>query len=126
MSNRIADKTFVLQPLDAITAKANTSGIVVTSSLSDDDLNAAAAAATGKDVAFVFITADSGEAGNIVEWNDGGNENIQFYDLYDLTHFRLDRNDLNAWHNGNALVQKVASVNKNTVSLCHSPIYLEG
>jgi beta-glucosidase len=74
----------------------------------------------------VFITADSGEAGNIVEWNDGGNENIRFYDLYDLTHFRLDRNDLNAWHNGNALVQKVASVNKNTVNLCHSPIYLEG
>ena len=33
---------------------------MVSSSLSDTDLQAAAQAATGKDIAFVFITADSG------------------------------------------------------------------
>ena len=52
------------------------------SSLSDSDLDAAARTASAKDVAFVFVTADSGEDGYIVEFNDG------------------DRNDLQAWHGG--------------------------
>ena len=46
--------------MDAITARAKNDGTTVSSSLSDTDLNAAAQAASGKDVAFVFITADSG------------------------------------------------------------------
>lgn len=50
----------LLQPVDAITARAKTDGTTVTSSLSDTDLNGAAQTAAGKDVAFVFITADSG------------------------------------------------------------------
>ncbi|KAG5644099.1 hypothetical protein DXG03_009118 [Asterophora parasitica] len=66
----------------AIAAKANTTGTIVSSSLSDTDLNAAAAAAAGKDVAIVFITADSGEAYLTVEGHEG------------------DRNDLKAWHGG--------------------------
>lgn len=45
-------------------------------------MNAAVKTAQGKDVAFVFLTADSGEDGYIVELNIG------------------DRNDLNAWHGG--------------------------
>ena len=49
-----------MQPVDAITARAKADGTTVSSSLSDTDLNAAAQAASGKDVAFVFITADSG------------------------------------------------------------------
>ena len=68
--------------MDAITARAKTDGTTVTSSLSDSDLNAAAAAAAGKDIALVFITADSGEGYITVEGNAG------------------DRNDLQAWHNG--------------------------
>ena len=52
------------QPLDAITARASTDGTTVSSSLSDTDLSTAARTATGKDVAFVFITADSGYAAN--------------------------------------------------------------
>ena len=52
------------------------------SSLSDSDLDAAATTAAGKDVAMVFITADSGEGYITVEGNEG------------------DRNDLNAWHGG--------------------------
>ena len=54
------------QPLDAITARAKTDGTTVSSSLSDTDLTSAAQTATGKDVAFVFITADSGYVGPIV------------------------------------------------------------
>lgn len=92
-----ANFPYLVAPLDAITAKANATGATVASSLSDSDMTAAANTASGKDIAFVFITADSGEGGNIVEFNNG------------------DRNDLNAWHNGNALVQKVASVNPNTI-----------
>ena len=70
------------QPIDAITNRSKTDGTVVTSSLSDSDLKAAAAAAQGKSVAFVFITADSGEGAYTVEGNVG------------------DRNDLFAWHGG--------------------------
>ncbi|KAG6861217.1 hypothetical protein C0995_002566 [Termitomyces sp. Mi166 len=97
------------QPLDAITAKANAAGATVSSSLSDTDLNAAANVASGKDVALVFITADSGEGYLTVEGNAG------------------DRNDLKAWHGGDALVAKVASANSNTVIIVNSvgPILME-
>lgn len=37
----------------------------MSSSLSDTDLAAAAAVASGKDLALVFITADSGESANV-------------------------------------------------------------
>lgn len=53
--------------MDAITARAAEDGTTVSSSLSDTDLAAAAAVASGKDVALVFITADSGEGGGLVE-----------------------------------------------------------
>ncbi|KAJ3736982.1 beta-glucosidase [Lentinula guzmanii] len=100
---------YLIAPIDAITARASTEGTVVSSSSSDTDLNAAAAAATGKDVAFVFITADSGEGYLTVEGNEG------------------DRNDLSAWHSGDALVLQVASVNPNTVVVVNSvgPIIME-
>lgn len=71
-----------MQPLDALTNRSAVDGTNITSSLSDDDTTAAAKMAAGKDVAFVFITADSGEEVEIVEFNFG------------------DRNNLNAWHNG--------------------------
>ncbi|KAG6911800.1 hypothetical protein DXG01_000047 [Tephrocybe rancida] len=89
-----------IQPLDAITAKASAAGTTVSSSLSDTDLNAASSAASGKDVAIVFITGLSvpqcvtGAAG--------------------------DRNNLQAWHGGDALVAKVASVNANTIVVVNS------
>lgn len=44
-----------------------------------------------------IATADSGEDSYTVEGNEG------------------DRNDLLAWHDGDALVEAVASVNNNTV-----------
>ncbi|TBU49701.1 beta-glucosidase [Dichomitus squalens] len=103
------DFPYLIAPIDAITARAKTNGSVVSSSLSDTDLNAAAQAASGKDVAFVFITADSGEGYLTVEGNAG------------------DRNDLSAWHSGDALVEQVASVNNNTIVVVNSvgPIIVE-
>ncbi|KAF9457106.1 beta-glucosidase [Collybia nuda] len=103
-----ADYPYLITPLAAITAKAG-SGATISSSLSDTDLNAAAKAASGKDVALVFITADSGEGYITVEGHAG------------------DRNDLQAWHGGDALVAKVASVNSRTVVVVNSvgPINME-
>jgi hypothetical protein len=49
------------QPLDAFTSRSNSSGISIEHSLSDSDLDAAKSTAIGKDVAFVFISSDSGE-----------------------------------------------------------------
>jgi beta-glucosidase len=56
-------------------------GTRVFSSLNDRDLRAAARTAAGKDVAFVFITADSGET-------------------YIVEGHAADRNNLLAWHGG--------------------------
>ncbi|KDR85197.1 hypothetical protein GALMADRAFT_218281 [Galerina marginata CBS 339.88] len=104
-----ADFPYLISPLDAITTKASADKSTVSSSTSDSDLNAAATVATGKSVALVFITADSGEGYLTVEGNAG------------------DRNNLQAWHNGDALVAKVASVNANTIVVVNSvgPIIME-
>ncbi|TDL28550.1 beta-glucosidase [Rickenella mellea] len=104
-----ANYPYLITPLSAITTRAGADGSVVSSSLSDSNLNAAATTATGKDVALVFITADSGEGYITVEGNAG------------------DRNNLNAWHGGDALVAAVAAVNKNTIVVVNTvgPIIVE-
>jgi beta-glucosidase len=66
-----AEFPYLVDPLSAITTRANSDGTSVTSSLSDSDLAAAAAAASGKDVAMVFINSDSGEGYITVEGNAG-------------------------------------------------------
>ncbi|KAH6607020.1 glycoside hydrolase family 3 [Trichoderma cornu-damae] len=92
---------YFVAPYDAINVRATSQGGRVT--LSDtDNTSSGASAASGKDVAIVFITADSGEGYITVEGNPG------------------DRNDLNAWHNGNDLVQAVAGSNSNVVVVVHS------
>ncbi|KAJ7078551.1 glycoside hydrolase family 3 protein [Mycena belliarum] len=103
-----ADFPYLIAPVDAITARAAQDGTQVSSSLTDTNLAAAAAASAGKDVALVFVTADSGEIAN-VEGN------------------RADRNDLQAWHGGDALVQQVAKVNAHTIVVVNSvgPIVME-
>ncbi|KAL4243219.1 glycosyl hydrolase 3 family protein [Abortiporus biennis] len=103
------DFPYLIAPVDAISARAKADNTAVSISLSDTDLNGAANAAAGKDAALVFLTADGGEGYITVEGAAG------------------DRNDLNAWHNGDALVQKVASVNKNTIVVVNSvgPITVE-
>ncbi|KAJ7173243.1 beta-glucosidase [Mycena filopes] len=104
-----ANFPYLISPLDAIKSRSASDGTVVSSSTSDTDLTGAKTAATGKDVAFVFITADSGEGYITVEGNAG------------------DRNSLSAWHNGDALVAAVAAANKNTVVVVNAvgPINME-
>ncbi|KAH7104209.1 glycoside hydrolase superfamily [Auriculariales sp. MPI-PUGE-AT-0066] len=92
-----ADYPYLIDPLSAIRTRASQDSTTVTTSTSDTDTNAAKTAATGKDVAIVFITADSGEGYITVEGNAG------------------DRNNLDPWHSGNALVAAVAAANKNTI-----------
>ncbi|KAG6868330.1 hypothetical protein C0993_004939 [Termitomyces sp. T159_Od127] len=60
------------QPLDAITAKAKATGTIISSSLSDTDLNAAADVASGKEAAIVFITGSSsaGSCFNIFSYSN--------------------------------------------------------
>lgn len=92
-------------PADAIKERA--SGAEVTLS-GTDETGAGASAAQGKDVAIVFITADSGEGYISVEGNDG------------------DRQNLDPWHGGNDLVKAVAAASDNVVVVVHSvgPIIL--
>ncbi|KAI0824217.1 beta-glucosidase [Trametes gibbosa] len=99
----------LVAPLDAISARAKADKTSVSTWTFSDDANLSANAAKGKQAALVFITADSGEASYTVEGNAG------------------DRNDLQAWHNGDAIVQKVASVNNNTIVVVNSvgPIIMD-
>ncbi|KAF8649775.1 hypothetical protein AX16_005541 [Volvariella volvacea WC 439] len=103
------DFPYLITPDEAIRTRASSDGTTVTSSLNDNDLNAAASAAAGKDAALVFVTSDSGEAYITVEGHAG------------------DRNHLSAWHNGDNLVQRVASVNSRTIVVVNSvgPIIME-
>ncbi|THH31988.1 hypothetical protein EUX98_g2192 [Antrodiella citrinella] len=104
-----ADFPYLIAPVDAISTRATSEGSEVSSSLSDSDLDAAVQTVTGKSVAFVFVTADSGELGTPVDGNDG------------------DRNDLQAWYDGDALINAVAAVNPNTVVVVNTvgPIIVE-
>ncbi|PFH53038.1 glycoside hydrolase family 3 protein [Amanita thiersii Skay4041] len=93
---------FVVPPIDSITSFFGSS-VSVTTSLSND-LSAGPAAAKGKDVAFVFVNAMSGELG-----------------LYDTVVGNMgDRNDLDLWFKGGSLVENVAAVCNNTIVVIHS------
>ncbi|RDX56004.1 beta-glucosidase [Lentinus brumalis] len=100
---------YLVAPQDAITTRAKAEGTTVSSWTLSDDVDISAGQAKGKSVALVFITADSGEAQYTVEGNQG------------------DRNNLQAWHNGDAMVEKVASVNNNTIVIVNSvgPIIMD-
>lgn len=102
------DLTYLVAPHDAIKARADKDGIQVSHSPSDDG-GAGAQAAQGADIAFVFVTSDSGEGYIEVDGHGG------------------DRNHLDPWHDGNRLVQQVAAANPNTIVVVHSvgPILLE-
>ncbi|KAF8646427.1 hypothetical protein AX16_007220 [Volvariella volvacea WC 439] len=103
---------FIVPPIDAITTHVRQNGAqgaAIQSSLSND-LNEGERVARGKDVAFVFVNAMSGELGfySIVVGNMG------------------DRNDLNLWWRGGSLVERVAAVCNNTIVVVHSvgPVYI--
>ncbi|KAI0127240.1 glycoside hydrolase family 3 protein [Xylariales sp. AK1849] len=99
---------YFVAPADAIKTQAATDGTTITSSTTDST-SGVASVVTGATAAIVFITADSGEGYITVENNAG------------------DRNNLDPWHSGNALVQAVAAANENVIVVVHSvgPVILE-
>ncbi|KAL5337215.1 putative beta-glucosidase L [Aspergillus crustosus] len=103
-----AEYPYLVAPLSAIEEKLAESGTTIVTSTTDDAA-AGAEAAAAAETAIVFITSDSGE-GYITVENHAG-----------------DRNHLDPWHNGNALVQAVAQTNTPTIVVVHSvgPIILE-
>jgi len=92
---------YLVAPSDAITTRAQQDGTKVNTYLRDD-AGGASSAASGADVAFVFITSDSGEDYITVNGNEG------------------DRNNLDPWDDGNALVAAVAGSNNNVVVVINS------
>ena len=97
---------YLSAPADAIKSRASGASVTVSGS---DNAQQGAQAARGADVAIVCITSDSGEG------------------YIDTEGVYGDRNNLDPWHNGNQLVQQVASANPNTIVVVHStgPILLE-
>ncbi|KAL0960382.1 hypothetical protein HGRIS_005423 [Hohenbuehelia grisea] len=93
---------FVVPPIDAITAVVGDSALI-SQSLSNK-LDDGVAAARGKDLAFVFVNANSGELGayTVVDGN------------------MADRNNLDLWFKGGSLVERVAAVCNNTIVVVHS------
>ena len=88
--------------MDGIKTYADKSGISLSTLLSDNDFYNAQKTASEADLAMVFVTADSGEGYLTIEGNYG------------------DRNDLKLWHNGDQLIQAVASAQK-TIVVINSP-----
>lgn len=104
-----ADFPYLIDLLQAISLPARHDHTSLSWWFNDFDLEGAALTATGVEVAMVGINSDSGEQYITVEGNQG------------------DRNNLTAWHGGEALVKAVAAVNNNTVVVIHSvgPMILE-
>ncbi|KAL4912659.1 glycoside hydrolase superfamily [Aspergillus aurantiobrunneus] len=103
-----AEYPYLVAPLDAIQEKLAEAGTTIVTSTTDDAA-AGAEAAAAAETAIVFITSDSGEGYITVQDHAG------------------DRNHLDPWHEGNALVQAVAQTNTPTIVVAHSvgPIVLE-
>ncbi|KAF7342570.1 Glycoside hydrolase family 3 protein [Mycena sanguinolenta] len=106
-----ADFPYLVDPLSAITAHVQSIDptVAIESVLSDSDLKRTSATAARADTCLVFVSADSGEGYITVENNAG------------------DRNDLNLWHGGDALVAATAAVCADTVVVLHvvGPVLME-
>ncbi|KAH9010571.1 glycoside hydrolase family 3 protein [Lactarius pseudohatsudake] len=96
-------------PYEALQARARKDHTSFSWIFDDFDLVGAGTAAIQQDAAIVFLLSDSGEAYITVDGNEG------------------DRNNLTAWHNGDALVKAVAAQNNNTIVVVNSvgPLILE-
>ncbi|KAH9010572.1 beta-glucosidase [Lactarius pseudohatsudake] len=101
--------TYLISPYEALQARAQKDHTSFSWFFNDFDLVGAGTAAIQKDAAIVFLQSDSGEDYITVDGNEG------------------DRNNLTAWHNGDALVKAVAAQNNNTIVVVNSvgPIILE-
>ena len=108
---------YIISPLKGIKEYAEKNNIEVISSTrlvyKDDDrgkhisalehFDLGVEAARGVDAAIVFVKADSGEEYAVVENSIG------------------DRIDLDLWHGGNELIEKVAETNQNTIVVINAP-----
>ena len=110
---------YLIDPLSAITARAEKEGIKIISSgnitkehislegkdfdIGKEDIEYAKVVAAQADLCIVFINADSGER------------------YIDLEKSKGDRYDLDAWHSGNELVQAVVATNKPVIVVINSP-----
>ena len=110
---------YLINPLDAITERAEKEGIKIISSgeiteevvevdgknitVGKEDIQKARDAAKLADLCIVFINADSGEQYITLEKSIG------------------DRHDLDAWHSGNDLVNAVLESNKPVIVVISSP-----
>ena len=110
---------YLIDPLSAITARAEKEGIKIISSgiinekketiegkeiiVGEEDINKAKETAQKADLCIVFLNADSGEQYISLERSVG------------------DRYNLEAWHNGNALVNAVLETNKPVIVVINSP-----
>jgi beta-glucosidase len=68
-----------------------------------EDIESGVEISKNADVAIVFVKADSGEK------------------VLDLENSRGDREDLNVWHKGNELIEKIAKVNENVIVVINAP-----
>ncbi|KLT38343.1 putative beta-glucosidase [Cutaneotrichosporon oleaginosum] len=93
---------YLVDPLQAISFRAQQDRSTLNWHLNNWDLAGAAKVASGADVALVGVNSVSGEQYITVNGNIG------------------DRNNLSAWHNGDALIRAVAARNNNTVVVVHS------
>jgi len=104
-----ANFPYLIAPITALKAQALKDKTALTNVSDNYDLAAISKAATGAEVALVFVNADSGERYITVDGNGG------------------DRNNLTLWGNGDALIDFVSSINPNTIVVVHSvgPVILE-
>ncbi|KAI9434687.1 beta-glucosidase [Lactarius indigo] len=107
--------TYLISPYEALQARAHKDHTSFSWFFNDYDLTGAGTAAIQQDAAIVFLQSDSGEDYITVD----GNEESSTV----LSH----RNNLTAWHNGDALVKAVAAQNNNTIVVVNSvgPLILE-
>ncbi|KAJ7908199.1 glycoside hydrolase superfamily [Mycena leptocephala] len=106
-----ADFPYLIDPLAAITAHVRSIDptIIIESVLEDSNIAQVSAVASRADTCLVFVNADSGEGYITVEGNAG------------------DRNDLNFWHGGEALILATAALCANTIVVQHvvGPVLME-
>lgn len=104
-----AEFPYLIDPLQAIVARARQDGTDIDWWFENYDLEGATDVATAKDVVIVGINSDSGEQYITVDGNNG------------------DRNNLTAWYNGGPLVEAMAGNFSNVIVVVHSvgPIDME-
>lgn len=98
-----ANFPYLVSPLTALAEQAKADNTTLLYAPSNWDLDAAVATARNASVAIVFAAATAGENFITLDGNAG------------------DRNNLTLWANGDALIKAVASINRNTVVVLHTP-----